>query len=80
MPVVQSSLMSDFEKFIIVVISSPGISGNLSSGGLRLLNHDAKAFARRSALTATADNPSATHYDRAGFDRSTPFRVSLKKW
>ena len=72
--------MTNFKKSTLVAISSLGISGNVSAGAFRPLNHDAKAFARRNALTATADNLFATHCHQAGFDHSIPFRVILKKW
>lgn len=54
---------------LAVTLLLVGTTGRLSANGFRLVSQDALAAARGEAFAATADNPSAIHYNPAGISQ-----------
>ncbi len=64
--------MTCLQKFLICLLA--GSPGFLNANGFRLVSQDAFAAARGEAFVATADNPSAIHYNPAGISQLEGFQ------
>ena len=56
-------------RIITAIVLLTGIPTALNANGFRLVSQDAYAAARGEAFAATADNPSAIHYNPAGISQ-----------
>lgn len=62
---------------ITVVALLAGTPNSLQANGFRLVSQDALAAARGEAFAATADNPSAIHYNPAGISQLDGFQARM---
>jgi long-chain fatty acid transport protein len=60
-----------------VLILLSGMPDRLDANGFRLVSQDALAAARGEAFAATADNPSAIHYNPAGISQLNGFQARV---